>query len=332
MRKSILFSSLLVFTLVIGGCSSKEVVSKNTGDQVSDVARHINKVDTTNNKTEASKESKTDMETEETTEVETEETTEVESTVESLVDSNDETEATEVDMSFLNESVGEPTVLNEGLQNITLARTDNLYELPEIMGYKMKAVRPFDYYEIEADGLNDYSKILSGEWWSGNAIFHDHVINESEVKPGYYYDDAHEGPCYITESIHVQVYPKDLQDEGWTYDDGEDLSNWFDDSVMGNAIGGDDSRIEKVKYSVNGKEWTVCYGQRNLLKDAKDDFSTIYCEGYFKEDNGDYVYVELQHNNYPTIRTDNHVPSAEERMNTAKEEFETIISTFEKVQ
>lgn len=320
MKKKILVGSLVVASLALGACSSKESVNTSRTETVAQTAKAESKVEVEKTEAESSKEVEASEET-------TNEEVEVESVDETA--ENIESESTEMDTSFLNESVAPADRKDSGKQDVTLAATSDLIETPEIMGYKMKALRPFDYYASDGT-ITDYADILSGEYWSGNAIFHTHTNLEGDTTPGYFYDHPHDGPCYIEESIQVQIYPAEFQDVGWTYEEGEDLSDWLDDQAC-TMITGDGSNIEKVEYSVNGRDWTVYYGQTSLNKDPKDDFSTIYCDGYFKDENGDYVVVELQHKNLPTLKTDNHVPSAEERMQTAKQEYETIMSTFEKV-
>lgn len=323
MRKKILVGSLVAVSLALGACGSKENV---------DVKRETTKaVETT---TEAAKP------VESATEVETEKVEDSDENIDVNVENTENGENSEsvenggeqetLDMSFLDEPVVPANEVNVGTQEITKAVTENLNETPEILGYKMKTVRPFDYYAPDPEGVVDWSKTLSGEYWTGNAIFHSHVAIEGTEEPGYYYDHAHDGPCYIEEAIHVQVYPKEYHDVGWSYEEGEDLGDWLGDQAC-NMVMGEGSNIEKVNYSVNGRDWTVYYGQMNTETDPKDDFSIIYCDGYFQDENGDYVMVELQHSNHPTLKTDNHVPTASERMETAKQEFETMISTFEKV-
>lgn len=325
MRKKILVGSLVAVSLALGACGSKEVKPVENSRSVESTVKAVDDKPT-EQASEISKEaSEEKTETSEVQEVAV--TEEVTSEAEAPGFISDET--TEMDMSFLDESVAEADVKNIGTQSLSKAVTSDLNETPEIMGYKMKTIRPFAYYD--KDGIdNDYEKILSLEGHcKGNAIFHSHTIDENDTKSGYYYDDAHDGPCYIEEEIQVIVYPLEYQSTGWTFEEGEDLSTWLDSDAC-SAVKGEGSVIEKVNYSVNGRDWTVYYGQMGKDKDPKDDFSVIYCDGYFKEENGDYVRVELRHRNHPTLKTDNHVPSAEERMETAKQEYETMINTFEK--
>lgn len=327
MKKSILVGSLVVVSLALGACGSKEVeVTKNPPKET--IARDAEP----SSRAETTAEARKEETVEDKKDVADTVADAAKDVVTEMEMDNDEVETLSAeDLASVEDLPNVQTnidLIDNGTQSISISTTAELSETPEIVGYKMKTVRPFEYLKV--DGIvNDYETILSGEYWTGNSVSHLHTVIEGENEPGYYYDDAHDGPCYIEEQINVLVYPKEFHDVGWTYDEGEDLSDWLDDTALGRVYG-EEARVEKVNYTVNDKEWTVYYEQNNLNENPKDDFSAVRCIGYFKESNGDYVWVELEHRNFPTLKTDNHVPSSDERLASAKEEFETMISTFEK--
>lgn len=233
----------------------------------------------------------------------------------------------ESETEFVLESYEETApVQDAGTIELQITQTDDMYPVSTYVGYSFKALRPMDHDKsLEVfDDVPTIQDILSGEYWSGDQVVHRHQSAGLEEEPGFYNDD-----CWIEEYVDVQVYPVDGLDKGWVYDEGEDFTDWLD-GLAAQAAFGEDSRNVKQEYLVNGKDWTVFYTQRNLNMDPKDDFSQIQCYAYMEEDNGDYVLITLKHMNYPTINTDNHVPTSDERMETAKESMEAILATFKK--
>lgn len=256
------------------------------------------------------------------------ETTTAEVIEETTASREETTEAVAMEETdFVPESYEETApVQDAGKVELQITQTDSMYPVSTYVGYSFKALRPMDH-DTSLEEFNDVptiQDILSGEYWSGDQVVHRHQSPGLEEEPGFYNDN-----CWIEEYVDVQVYLADGLDKGWVYDEGEDFTDWLD-GLAEQAAFGEDSRNIKHEYLIDGKEWTVFYTQRNLAVAPKDDFSQVQCYGYTKEDNGDYVLVTLKHMNYPTINTDDHVPTADERMETAKQSMEAILATIKK--
>lgn len=218
-------------------------------------------------------------------------------------------------------------VIDEGSKTLDNIATDNLYTVGDLMGYKFQTIRPFDYQDAEKYG--DYSDILSYDLVKGDAVFHKHVMSEEEEEPGYYYDNPKEGPCWVEEQLNIVLYTKEMQETSMIYEDGEDFTDWLDNYGT-TLVFGEDANVYRVEYNTSDRNWVAYYSESNTSKDLKDVFSPVICFAYSQEANGDYVTVELRYSDFPTQSVDTHLPTFEERMNGAREEFETVLFTIVK--
>lgn len=199
-----------------------------------------------------------------------------------------------------------------------------MYEVDTEVGYQFVSLRKMDH-DRSLEQFNDIPTIqdvLSGDYWSGDQVVHRHTVSFMDEEPGYYNCD-----CRVEEYVNVQSYPKDGLSEGWVYEDGETFKDWVDHECMQLAWG-EGSTIDKYTWLVGDDTWTVYCAQRDLLVEPKECFSSVVLEGYKEEDNGDFVVVTLKHDNLPTIKTDDYVPSHENRKEAAITSMKAILSTI----
>lgn len=218
----------------------------------------------------------------------------------------------------------ESELLEHNAVEIEAPYDTEMFEVDTEVGYSFISLREMEHDRSleQYDNITTIQDILSGEYWSGDQVVHKHTVVESTQDSGYYYCD-----CRVEEYVDVQVYSADGLDKGWVYDEGETFADWLDQECLKLAWG-EDSQIDKYNWTVGGKTWIVYCAQRNLSQSPKDCFSSVMVRGYKQEDNGDYVVVTLKHDNFPTIKTDDYVPSHEARKEAAITSMKAILSTI----
>lgn len=229
-------------------------------------------------------------------------------------------------VEFELEPVEYSEVLDEGERTLDVNLPDTVYELDDILGYTFKSIRPMDHYDVDTYG--DPKANLSYDLVMGDSVVHRHVSSVELEEPGYYADDPKEGPCWVEEQLDLVIYPKEMQETSVIYDEGEVFTDVLD-NIGTTMLFGKDAKTHKVVYT-GDREWTVFYSEKGFDEDIKDVFSPVVCYGYSKEDNGDYIALTLYYSDYATQSVDTHVPSLEERLSGAEEEFETILSSLAK--